>query len=682
MKYEKIYSDKFLKNLQILDNRKFDEDEYNFLKPFFDEEIIDNILEIIDDIFKNKDFRYIILGDFLFSMTSLDIRDPSEILFKTNRNAYIERIRLRANINTMFNVDFNEYINKHKKLLIGLRLAKILGKTETRSLKDNSWETIIYFHIKIKNNDKNYTIPISYGTNPFVIVELFKTKYSVTSFRNLWKIKRRKREMEDIVISYHGVIIANQIKFYIPKEYWEVNKSIIEKEKESILKRVNCSSIDDYLEKTKQIIIDINYTRNLVNGEEKIEDTRLKVKMRSEHMELMNCFQKIITFIIIEKNIFDRVIYLPCFIDNRGRQYYATLISPTFYKIFRYLYEFHEERKIIELESSEFYKKVIKYKSIVSKFNLNDRNSYIIIVLFIEIGKHFIKTDENYFVRTEDIIRCGIINYMKRNIEIDFEEKIYLNKMYLNIEKLINNSEINNNVIIFKDATASGLQNYGIILGYKEEMLKYLNIDGDDWCDTYKYLIEKNLSDVSYNLRKRKYWKNTIMTIPYNAVWYSCFIKFIENLKKDGIEYKSMKVDERENIRSIHKSFYKNIKENIKKEFYKNENNNIKEFKYNKWDVVNKKDYKITYKKAREKYTDVLYMITEDKVATERALEANNMHYMDAKLVHEILNDFEIMSIHDCFGVRLSELHLIMDKINAYYSEIIKKKTYSIHIIK
>jgi hypothetical protein len=36
------------------------------------------------------------------------------------------------------------------------------------------------------------------------------------------------------------------------------------------------------------------------------------------------------------------------------------------------------------------------------------------------------------------------------------------------------------NILIFKDATASGLQNYGVLMGYKEEKLKYLNIDGDD----------------------------------------------------------------------------------------------------------------------------------------------------------------------------------------------------------
>lgn len=83
----------------------------------------------------------------------------------------------------------------------------------------------------------------------------------------------------------------------------------------------------------------------------------------------------------------------------------------------------------------------------------------------------------------------------------------------------------------------------------------------------------------------------------------------------------------------------------------------------------------------RDKYTDILYMINEDKKATETASEANNMHYLDAQLVKTILNKFEMITVHDCFGIRLCELHLMMDEINSYYSKKIGKNTYSIHII-
>lgn len=73
------------------------------------------------------------------------------------------------------------------------------------------------------------------------------------------------------------------------------------------------------------------------------------------------------------------------------------------------------------------------------------------------------------------------------------------------------------------------------------------------------------------------------MTIPYNATWYTCFLKFLNELKKDNIDYKNMSTEEKNEIRTLHKNFYNKIKTNIKKEFYLNEtSNNLIIFKYNK----------------------------------------------------------------------------------------------------
>jgi hypothetical protein len=74
-------------------------------------------------------------------------------------------------------------------------------------------------------------------------------------------------------------------------------------------------------------------------------------------------------------------------------------------------------------------------------------------------------------------------------------------------------------------------------------------------------------------------------------------------------------------------------------------------------------------------------MIVNDDDATKKALEANNMHYLDAQLIKNIINDLEVLSIHDCIGIRLCELHILMDKINLYYSKIIGIDTYSIHLM-
>jgi hypothetical protein len=75
-------------------------------------------------------------------------------------------------------------------------------------------------------------------------------------------------------------------------------------------------------------------------------------------------------------------------------------------------------------------------------------------------------------------------------------------------------------------------------------------------------------------------------------------------------------------------------------------------------------------------------MIEEDESSTNRSKDANTMHYLDARLVKHILKYVDVLSVHDCFGIKLCELHTVMDLINAYYSKEIGDDTYSIHILK
>lgn len=688
IEHEKICSDTFLKDMQIFDDR-FVEEDYLFLSPLMDSIPTEKILEIIDDILSKEkidcSLRLLILGDFLFSMTSQELSDPANMLFKTTRNEYLSKIRFRSVINFYLNCDF-DYLKIHKKLLIGLRINNIIERSEIRTLSGDKWETIIYFSLKYENVVLGYNNPIGICKFPFVLINLHSNKYSVGSFRNIWKTKRKKREMSDVVVSYQGIIRANQIKFKISSELYNINKKHIQEEEDNLLLEANCLTISEYFTKIEKIIRDKSYAYKLTKGWEKIYNTTYKeifildVQIRKEYRKIMKDFQKIMTISLLKNKKFDEIFYLPAFVDNRGRQYYGTLISPTFYTIFRFLYSFGEKKSFKNLESSIFYNKIMKYKETIKKFNLNEKNSYMLIVLFIEVGKFFIKGSENFMIKTEDIIEKGITNFEIRNINLEIDDKLYLEKIYYSIENLLKDN-IDEDTIVFKDATASGLQNYGLLLKYKEEKLKYLNIDNNDWCDTYQYIIDLFLEKEDKKFLKRKYWKQTIMTIPYNAEWYPCLITFIKALIKDGIDYYSLELEEKSKIHIMHKKFYEKVKNTIKKEFYENTNTGLKMFEYNKWTIVNKKEYKINYNKGRDKYTDTLYMINEDKEATEKGLEANNMHYLDAILIREILSKIEILPIHDCFGIRLCELHTVMDMINKYYSEKIGIHTYSIHII-
>jgi len=686
IKIEKEFCARFLKTQQISSDR-FDENDYLLIRELYkNEEIIEKIYNVIDYILekeKEKNIsRIIVIGDFLFSIGYMNSDNPDSLVFKVTRNEYLQNIKIRADINTNFGYDYDKYIKIHKKLLIGLRDEKIIEKIIMRR-KDEEWVTIVYFKLKFEINNLENVYPIGVSQFPFII-DLGK-KYSIGSFRNIWQLKRKRKEMEEYPICTSSVIKANSIKFVLEESIYKMNKKILDDEINRILIDTKCSSLQEYFDKLKSIIRDKEYVKglNFENEEYKeiyIKDIiKIKVHINEEYTKIMRNFQKIISMNMLNRNIFNKEYYLPCFIDNRGRQYYGTLLSPTFYKIFRNMYSFVDKKEFVDLEKSRFYKEIIKYKKLINNLNLNDIESYIAIVLFMEIGKSLVEAKEECFVKTEDIIKAGIKNLYEEN-KLDFEEKIYINKIKKELLKIINKNKVDINTIIFKDATASGLQNYGILLGYKKEMLKYINIDGENWCDTYKYIVNKFIDDGRF--KKRKYWKNTIMTIPYNAVWYSCFIKFIEKLEEDGIFYKKMSDNEKIYIKDMHKRFYDKIKNNIKNEFFeKNEANFIK-FKYNQWIVIKKKEYKVSYKKLREKYNEIFYSMIEDTESTERSMEANNMHYLDALLVKEIMEFFDIISIHDCFGIRLCELHLVMDKINKYYSEKIGEETYSIYIIK
>jgi hypothetical protein len=275
--------------------------------------------------------------------------------------------------------------------------------------------------------------------------------------------------MQEFRICIKSIIKANQIKMFLSSDLIKINKEYIENERNKLFYENKCNSYEDYFNKIIDIVKDNSYI---------LKDKKIIFNKCKDYHDMMRDFQKILSLYMLNKEILDKGIYLPCFADNRGRQYYGTLISPTFYKIFRYLYEFSNKKSINNLKESKFYSEIIKYSSLVEEFKMSEEKKYFLIVLLIEVGKFFVNA-KSFFIKTEDIIISGLENYKIKNININKEEIMYLNKIYLVLDNLINYNKLID-TIIFKDATASGLQNYGLMLGYKEEMLKYINIDGSD----------------------------------------------------------------------------------------------------------------------------------------------------------------------------------------------------------
>jgi hypothetical protein len=251
--------------------------------------------------------------------------------------------------------------------------------------------------------------------------------------------------------------------------------------------------------------------------------------------------------------------------------------------MFRHMYVFAETRSFKNLEESAYFTQVIKHRDLLES-NFDSTKSYVLLVLYMEVGKFFIKAASSCFITTEELILSGVENYKNTNLSLPFEDALYVKKIYAALDGTLRGNDLNENMLVYKDATASGLQNFGIVLGYRKDRLEHLNLNGNRLCDTYKYIIDRFLDTADESLRKRKYWKGTIMTIPYNSSWFTCFKSFLDSLEEDvkGFRYRELDVDEKTQLINIHRKFYENVKKFIEEEFYTNEFYKIVEFKYNK----------------------------------------------------------------------------------------------------
>ena len=184
---------------------------------------------------------------------------------------------------------------------------------------------MIYYIIKV---DVEFPVKewlIDFSNKPFIMVSIHNIKYSVGSFRNIWKIKRRKREMEEIDICYNSIVKANQIELTLSTDLYELNEIHVLKEKRKILDEARCLNFEEYLSELGKVLKDSNQSSNY----------NVVMKFVENYNKLTKYFQKIISM-----EVLNRALYLPCFMNNGGRRYYGTIISPTFYVLFRYLYEF------------------------------------------------------------------------------------------------------------------------------------------------------------------------------------------------------------------------------------------------------------------------------------------------------------------------------------------------------
>lgn len=465
-----------------------------------------------------------------------------------------------------------------------------------------------------------------------------------------------------------------------------------------------------YLDKNKLLYV-YNETladNNLISEELEVEYNIINVELSnainnknmyytSELSKKLSIYENVIKIKkILNLNLNEIKLYFPFKFDFRGRLYYLSDISITFYNEFRYcLHKGKYENLNIKEETYGIESLNNELDSYI--YMLNELNNYdfknkkiqikrSILWILISIAEPF-KSEIGEKISTKEFLEKGIYvvkNYKNIEKNINLEKKIKIK--YL-IDIL---NEINNDVYIkwfvSKDATASCFQHLIKILGGKNNLsLQLCNMQSNNcWYDTYAYIINnfkkecvlENITQEEFNfIFNRNNLKKTLMTENYGAKEKSCLNYFINNF--DINKYNDLKKTE---IIKIFKIFYNyiHISNHILKEssesiifFFKK--NNFKEMVIilNDESTIDYKYYKHKIKQFEWTYNNKRYT-KQEKILTNkiydqkalRAVKANYIQSMDASLIRWYLESNEGMTIHDCFMIDYLNISELVLKIN------------------
>ena len=168
--------------------------------------------------------------------------------------------------------------------------------------------------------------------------------------------------------------------------------------------------------------------------------------------------------------------------DFRGRIYPRSCISPTRPKLFRYLYFYgyyiNEEIQNLKIKNINNKQKQIieKYALLKIYNNINLENEISLLYSYFclfEIGKIFkndLSSEKNGICNDIDLLDFGnkIINKIINNeIKLTFDQKLEYLYIISGLEDL--NKGLYKKLVIYKDATASGIQLLTVVLGGNNE---------------------------------------------------------------------------------------------------------------------------------------------------------------------------------------------------------------------
>jgi hypothetical protein len=477
---------------------------------------------------------------------------------------------------------------------------------------------------------------------------------------------------------------------------------IIEKELE-ILKKIK-------LEKSIQKIENIEEVDDTIQSNQDEEEDCIIEKDKdllnfkiseNENIKIINSdIQKLYYFLIVEKisNI-DHIVYLPHFLDFRGRFYPNSPMGFTNLKFIRALFQLKGKFNELSIKNSRYFSKIInediKFHEIFIRHIENKIDKYFLTVLLLELGKLEKSKITNAVGNTlNEFVELGTEIYLNFS-EVKAEDLAY----FLNIKGVIDNflkNKVWDDVLIIRDSTGSSFQHWGVILGIQNDALDKLNLNGCKWFDIYTLIIDmfnkKNKdkylnNSMIKNYLNRKYLKKIIMTVNYNAGEDLSLLSFINALKKNNKEIGDM---------DIYKEFINDFRSFINIDLF-----NLLYIK-NKEDTLNNMNYKLKiddkkisliYLKSIEekeviKINNIRWIFVRKKLTneisyhkTDKAFPANIIQGSDADLAHFLVIRLNCFSVHDSFAISLFHLHELMDLTNSYFSTKLNQDLYSIFVL-
>ena len=450
-----------------------------------------------------------------------------------------------------------------------------------------------------------------------------------------------------------------------------------------------------------------------------LQDLYKKYK-QSRDLIFLRFFQKknslyyhLMVFFTLEKYklIFKDSFFLMGFFDFRGRLYIDSPVSPLAPQFIRLLYHYgfynefelekiHNKKPLFDYQSS--YNYILANSPILDKYPLIENfklKEILVSIVFFEFGK-VCKSQhtKNFNGRFSflDFIKIGteLFNNIQRNnvdyLTADFESFLEINYLLKILDEY--NKGISRKYIIYKDSTASAIQLLMLLLGGGEEQnIKICNLlDDGYWYDTYYWVIEifkKNQiiateSNIKFN---RKNLKKSIMTFNYSATLKTSWEDFLHLAKSNQQNYHELHKD--------FKKFYSFLELIFNKDgfFQKPSNSLLEPFK----DVLkNSQEIKILtsdnchafleYKKMIKNRLDKRFggrrftILFEDMGGevdyhkTFQAFKPNLIHTIDATYLRFILTLLPepIITIHDCFGIDILNMDLLIETANKAILEV------------